>query len=120
MENPKLPAVYILASRYRGTLYVGVTSELYIRIHNHKNELYDGFTKKYQVKTLVWYAHLANMEEAINVEKQIKAWKRQWKIELVEKHNSDWSDLHEEIDGNLMYFPPKRGPSFRWDDGAVN
>ena len=118
MENPKLPAVYILASRYRGTLYVGVTSELYNRIHHHKNELHDGFTSTYQVKTLVWYSHLSNMEAAIIVEKQIKAWKRQWKIELIERHNPDWLDLHEQIDGNLVYSAFKRGPSFRWGDGV--
>ena len=119
MENTKQPAVYILSSRYRGTLYVGVTSELYNRIHDHKNELHGGFTKKYQVKHLVWYAHLPSMEEAIKVEKQIKAWKRQWKIELVEKFNHDWLDLHDMIDGNRMYSSPKRDPSFRWDDGVL-
>ncbi|MEO6607157.1 MAG: GIY-YIG nuclease family protein [Aestuariivirga sp.] len=111
MENIKLPAVYILASRYRGTLYVGVTSELYNRVHHHKNELFDGFTKDYQVKTLAWYSHLPSMDEAIRVEKQITAWKRQWKIELIEKMNKNWNDLHEMIDGNLMYTPPtKAGP----------
>ena len=111
MENEKHPAVYILASRYRGTLYVGVTSELYNRIHHHKHEVFEGFTKDYQIKNLVWYAHLPNMEEAIRVEKQIKAWKRQWKFEMIEKMNPDWLDLHENINGNFMYIPPKKaGP----------
>ena len=111
MQNEKQPAVYILASRYRGTLYVGVTTELYHRIHHHKNEVFQGFTKDYQIKNLVWYAHLPTIEEAIKVEKQIKAWKRQWKFEIVEKMNPDWLDLHESIDGNFMYIPPRKaGP----------
>ena len=111
MEKEKQPAVYILASRYRGTIYVGVTSELYIRIHHHKKELFEGFTKDYQIKNLVWYAHLPSMEQAIKVEKQIKAWKRNWKFELIEKMNKDWLDLHEYIDANIMYAPPKKAGS---------
>jgi putative endonuclease len=102
-ENEKHPAVYILASRYRGTLYVGVTSALYLRVCDHKNETYSGFTKQYGVKTLVWYAHYPDMELAIRREKQIKAWKRQWKIELVEKMNPDWIDLHHLIDTNIGF-----------------
>ena len=105
METQKHPAVYILASRYRGTIYTGVTSELYNRVHHHKNELFEGFTKDYQIKLLVWYAHLPNMDEAIKVEKQIKAWKRDWKFEMIEKMNIDWLDLHEHIDTNIMYTP---------------
>jgi putative endonuclease len=111
MESEKCPAVYILASRYRGTLYTGVTSELYNRIHLHKNEAYAGFTRDYKIKTLVWYAHVPSMEEAIRVEKQIKAWKRQWKIELIEKMNRDWRDLHDAIDSNIMYIPPTKAGS---------
>ena len=103
MEQEKSPALYIVESRYRGTIYTGVTSELYNRIHYHKNELSEGFTKDYKIKTLVWYAHLPNMDEAIKVEKQIKAWKRDWKFEMIEKMNPDWLDLHEHIDANIMY-----------------
>lgn len=114
MEIEKHPAVYILASRYRGTIYTGVTSDLYTRIHHHKNELFEGFTKNYQIKCLVWYAHLPTMEEAIRVEKQIKAWKRNWKFELIEKMNKDWLDLHEHIDANMMYTSPNKAgaPAF--------
>jgi putative endonuclease len=104
------PAVYILASRYRGTLYVGVTSDLYNRVANHKAEAFDGFTKQYGVKLLVWYAHFSSMEEAIRREKQIKAWKRQWKFELVESKNKDWIDLHERIEWNLEASGTKAGP----------
>ena len=111
MEIEKYPAVYILASRYRGTIYTGVTSELYNRVHSHKSQLFEGFTKDYQIKDLVWYAHLSNMEEAIRVEKQIKAWKRQWKFEMIEKMNPDWVDLHEQIDANIMYTPYKKAGS---------
>jgi putative endonuclease len=98
------PAVYIAADRYRGTLYVGVTSELYTRICNHKNEVFDGFTKEYGIKQLVWYANFPTMADAIQCEKRIKAWKRQWKIELIEKLNKDWLDLHDQIDATLNYF----------------
>ena len=111
MEKEKYPAVYIVASRYRGTIYTGVTSELYNRIHNHKNELSQGFTKDYKIKQLVWYAHLPNMDEAIKVEKQIKAWKRDWKFEMIEKMNPDWFDLHDNIDANIMYVPYRKAGS---------
>ena len=94
----KYPAVYIMASRYRGTLYVGVTSGLYDRVCAHKNGTTPGFTSDYGVHTLVWYEHWQTMEDAIRREKRIKEWKRSWKIELIEKMNPDWRDLHDEID----------------------
>jgi putative endonuclease len=103
MDAEGHPAVYILASRYRGTLYVGVTSELYTRVCNHKNEVFAGFTKQYEVKTLVWYAHFSTMADAIRREKQIKAWKRSWKINLIESFNKDWIDLHEQIDSTINF-----------------
>ncbi|MDE2384569.1 MAG: GIY-YIG nuclease family protein [Alphaproteobacteria bacterium] len=78
MEYEKLPAVYIMASRYRGTLYTGVTSDLWTRVSNHKAEAFGGFTAKYNVKLLVWYEHHETMAVAIKRETQIKAWKRQW------------------------------------------
>lgn len=94
----KHPAVYILASRYRGTLYTGVTSALWSRVCDHKNGTTPGFTSRYDATLLVWYEHRHRMEKAIRREKQIKAWRREWKIELVEKMNQDWRDLHDAID----------------------
>ncbi|MEI8178455.1 GIY-YIG nuclease family protein [Aestuariivirga sp.] len=94
----KYPAVYIMASRYRGTLYVGVTSGLYDRVCAHKNGTTPGFTSDYGVHTLVWYEHWQTMEDAIRREKRIKEWKRQWKIALIEKMNPDWRELRDEID----------------------
>jgi putative endonuclease len=84
MEYEKQPAVYIMASRYRGTLYIGVTSDLWTRVTNHKSGSTGGFTSQYNVKTLVWYEHHDSMEQAIKRETQMKAWKRQWKIELID------------------------------------
>ena len=88
---------YILASKRNGTLYVGVTSNLIKRVWEHKNELVDGFTKKYQIKTLVYFESCSSIEEAIKREKQLKKWKRDWKINLIEKENPLWKDLYGEI-----------------------
>ena len=98
MYVEKHPAVYMLANRYRGTIYIGVTSELWVRICSHKNGTTPGFTTLYGTKNLVWYEHRSTMEAAIRREKQLKAWKRHWKIELIESMNPDWRDLHDEID----------------------
>ncbi|MBU3699273.1 MAG: GIY-YIG nuclease family protein [Candidatus Kapabacteria bacterium] len=91
------PAVYILASRRNGTLYVGVTSNLLQRVWQHKNHLLPGFTSKYDVKLLVYFELHATMAEAIRREKAIKEWKRAWKIRLIEERNPSWSDLWAEI-----------------------
>jgi putative endonuclease len=91
------PAVYVLASRRNGTLYVGVTSDLVKRVWQHKNGITAGFTKKYSVHMLVYYELLENMESAIIREKQLKKWRRAWKIELVEKFNPRWKDLWPDI-----------------------
>lgn len=91
------PCVYILASKRNGTLYVGVTSNLAKRIWQHKNDLAEGFTKRYGVHFLVWYEVHESMENAIAREKAIKEWQRHWKLELVEAMNPDWRDLYEEI-----------------------
>jgi putative endonuclease len=91
----KQPCVYILASRRNGTLYLGVTSNLMKRIWQHKNDLADGFTKRYQVHLLVWYELHPTTPSAIAREKTIKEWKRAWKIELIEKANPQWQDLSE-------------------------
>ena len=106
----KCPAVYIMANRYRGTIYVGVTSELWPRVANHKNGLTPGFTTRYGVKLLVWYEHRLSMETAIRREKQLKAWKRDWKIQLIEKMNPNWRDLHESIDVNATLVEEEAGP----------
>jgi len=87
------PAVYILASKRNGTLYTGVTSDLVKRIWQHKNDLTEGFTKRYHVHHLVWYELHSDMKSAIEREKNIKEWKRAWKIKLIEDHNPDWKDL---------------------------
>lgn len=91
------PCVYLLASGPRGTLYVGVTSDLIQRIWQHRNDLVDGFTRRYRVHCLVWYEQHATMDSAIAREKAIKGWKRAWKLELVESFNSDWRDLYPDI-----------------------
>jgi putative endonuclease len=102
-EFEKHPAVYILANRYRGTLYVGVTSSLYTRIANHKNEVFEGFTKEHGLKLLVWYAHFPTMEEAIAREKLLKKWHRDWKFRIIEDMNPNWLDLHDQIDTNITF-----------------
>ena len=89
----KQPYVYILASKKNGTLYIGVTSNLIQRIWQHKNNQVEGFTKKYNVHTLVYYEQYEMMESAITREKQMKKWKRDWKIKLIEKDNPQWEDL---------------------------
>ncbi len=93
----KQPCVYLLASQRNGTLYVGVTSSLVQRVWQHREGLADGFTRKYGVKSLVWYEQHATMESAIQREKAIKEWKRDWKIALIEKTNPGWRDLYTEI-----------------------
>ena len=86
--------VYILASKINGTLYIGVTGDLIHRVREHKEKKTKGFTKKYKVNKLVYYETYDNPEEAILREKQLKAWKRKWKLELIEKENRDWRDLY--------------------------
>ena len=93
----KLPCVYILASKRNGTLYLGVTSNLVQRIWQHKNDFVEGFTKRYDVHTLVWFEAHESMESAIAREKAIKEWKRVWKVELIENGNPTWRDLYDEI-----------------------
>ena len=93
----KQPAVYILASKQNGTLYVGVTSNLQRRTWEHKNDLIDGFSKQYGIHRLVYYELYPDMVSAITREKQIKKWNRAWKLELIEEQNPDWNDLWEGI-----------------------
>jgi putative endonuclease len=89
----KQPAIYMLASRRNGTLYTGVTSDLVKRIWEHRNDIVEGFTKRYGVHSLVYFELHDDMSEAIRREKQIKKWNRAWKIELIERTNPQWQDL---------------------------
>jgi putative endonuclease len=95
----KDPCVYILASGWHGTLYVGVTSDLIKRVWQHKNDMVEGFTRHYKVHDLVWFEQHATMEAAIEREKAIKEWKRAWKIEMIETANPKWTDLYAAILG---------------------
>ena len=89
--------VYILASKKNGTLYIGVTSNLIKRVYEHKNDLAEGFTKKYQVHNLVYFDIVDDIESAIKREKQLKRWNRQWKKDLIENENPNWDDLYPSI-----------------------
>lgn len=91
------PCVYILASKMRGSLYVGVTSNLVKRVWEHKHDSVPGFTSKYRIHDLVWFEQHDTMESAISREKAIKEWRRAWKLELIEAANPDWQDLYREL-----------------------
>ena len=93
----RIPCVYLLASGFHGTLYTGVTSELVGRTYQHREEMTAGFTKRYQVKRLVWFEVHETMESAILREKQLKRWRRTWKLELIEAQNPTWRDLAEDF-----------------------
>ena len=97
MGTNKQPAVYILASRKNGTLYVGVTSDLVKRVWKHKNDIIEGFTKRHGIHQLVWYEIHETMESAIQRKKRVKGWKRAWKLKLIESFNSEWRDLYQTI-----------------------
>ncbi len=89
--------VYILTNRMQGVLYIGVSTDLVKRIWQHREGLAEGFTKRYNLKNLVWYETHGEIVAAITREKQIKKWNRAWKIELIEKENRDWRDLYPDI-----------------------
>jgi putative endonuclease len=89
--------VYIMASRRNGTLYIGVTNDIIRRVYEHKNNLIAGFTSKYGIHNLVYYEQFDNIELAIQREKRLKKWNRKWKLELIEKENSNWKDLYEDL-----------------------
>ena len=89
--------VYILASKRNGTLYIGMTNNLVRRVWEHKNDVVEGFTRKYGVHRLVWYEVADNPQAAITREKQLKKWNRAWKLELIEAKNPEWKDLYDEI-----------------------
>jgi putative endonuclease len=103
-SNPESPQVrertyyiYILASRIGGTLYIGVTNDLIRRAYEHREKLVKGFTKKYDVARLVYFEQFGEIGAAIQREKQLKRWKRAWKIRLVEERNPNWDDLYPSI-----------------------
>ena len=91
--------VYILASKKNGTLYIGVTSDLIKRVYEHRNQLVEGFTKKHKVHLLVYFEQFEDIMLAIKREKQVKAWRRDWKLELIETDNPRWEDLYDGLIG---------------------
>ncbi|AWW73483.1 endonuclease [Erythrobacter sp. KY5] len=97
MQPNSLPTVYLLASKRNGTLYCGVTSDLAVRIAQHRDGTFSGFTKEYGVNRLVWFEHHGDMGAAIIREKRIKKWRRAWKLELIEAENPQWKDMAEKL-----------------------
>ncbi len=95
--NEKIFYIYILAKARNSTFYVGMTSNLQKRIWEHKNGIANGFTKKYSIKTLVYYEIHDNAESATKREKRLKKWNRAWKMRLIEEQNPDWKDLYDDI-----------------------
>jgi len=89
--------VYILASRKHGTLYLGVTRDLVRRVYEHKNDVVRGFTSRYGVHVLVWFEDYDDATNAITREKELKKWRREWKINLIERENPNWQDLYDAI-----------------------
>ena len=102
-------AVYIMASGQHGTLYVGVTSDLLLRVSQHREGTFDGFTKRYGVKRLVWFESYDSIVEAIQREKSLKKYKREWKVNLIEAINPRWADLYPSFfkeEGPLSHLQP--------------
>ena len=89
--------VYILASRRNGTLYIGVTNDLCRRVAEHKKDVIAGFTKNYQVHFLVYFETFGDIDNAIKREKQLKRWKRLWKLKLIDQFNPEWQDLYNDL-----------------------
>jgi putative endonuclease len=98
MRNPH---VYILASMPRGTLYVGVTSDIAQRMAEHRQGLFGGFTKRYRVHQLAYHEYFETIEAAIQRERRLKGWQRAWKIRLIESMNQEWLDLYDEATGEI-------------------
>jgi len=96
-----LIAVYMMANRRHGTIYIGVTSELVRRVYEHREGLRPGFTRKYGLKRLVWFEVHDNMQSAIRRETSLKRYKREWKINLIERENPYWIDLYPSLTGHL-------------------
>ena len=89
--------VYMMSDKPRGVIYIGVTSDLNGRVWEHRNEVHQGFTSKYKAEKLVWFEQHPNIVLAIQREKSLKRWYRQWKIELIEAMNPDWRDVYHEL-----------------------
>ena len=89
--------VYILTNKRNGTLYIGVTNDLIRRVYEHKTNAIEGFSKKYSTHTLIYYEELSDINAALGREKQLKKWKRLWKLKLIESLNPNWDDLYEKI-----------------------
>ena len=106
--RPKQPCVYLLASKPNGVIYTGVTSDLASRVSVHKQDLMDGFTKRYGVHRLVYFEMHETMNAAIRRETQIKKWKRAWKVRLIQGMNPEWSDLFDERTGEISLGPADR------------
>ncbi len=110
----KVPCIYILASAPNGTLYIGVTSDLYGRMAEHVQKLRPGFAAKYNVTRLVYYEHCETMAEAIAREKQLKHWNRAWKLRLIEQMNPGWDDLFDRVRNEILAGPfDAKGGLFR-------
>ena len=101
--NKKYSWVYIMTNRFNTVIYIGVTSHLENRVHKHKNKTFEGFTSSYNVNKLVYYELFEDVTSAITREKQLKAWKRHWKIELIKQKNPDLDDLTDS-NGNIVDF----------------
>ncbi len=111
--------VYMLASRRNGTLYIGVTNDIMRRTWEHKNDLVEGFTKKYGVHILVWYECHEDIHAAIAREKRLKRWNRAWKIKLIEQHNSGWNDIYARLLGEIALPDMPGSPSPRDADASL-
>ena len=89
----------MMTNKRNGTLYTGMTNDLVRRVYEHREGVVEGFTKKYGLKMLVWYEQHSDVNEAIKREKNIQAWKREWKMNLIQSQNLDWRDLYNEVTG---------------------
>jgi putative endonuclease len=97
VAGDRIYAVYLLANKPNGTLYIGVTSNLLGRVSQHKHGTYEGFTKRYGVDRLVWFEWFGNVDLAIRREKTMKKWPRQWKVNTIEADNPHWTDLYPQF-----------------------
>ncbi len=105
MRNEKVFCVYIMSNCKRGVLYIGVTSNLINRAIEHRDGAFDGFTKRYQLKQLVWYRAFDDALDAITFEKKLKRWRRDWKFRLIEEMNPEWEDLLPALLGHDIIGP---------------
>jgi putative endonuclease len=109
VRRERVPIVYILASRFRGTVYIGVTSDLIARLWQHRNRVRSGFASRYGTYRLVWFEPFGDMEKAIAREKQLKRWHRPWKVNLIEEKNPHWDDLAVGLGFEPLPERPRRG-----------